>query len=363
MSNIESITMAHLGIDAGGTSTRAVVVTPSGECLGHGRAGSGNPISSGPTVAAASLRAAAGEALTAASLPGSVIGTTAIALAGGSAEGRVDASGTGVRSALLPLGVAANPVIEMDLLALYCSGSFEPDGYAMVSGTGAAAVRVGDGDVVAVSDGLGWLLGDDGSGFWVGREVVRAVAAALDGRAASTALTPLLLTALSLPPPDAPRARNHRARDHRARDHRARDHRARDHGGVMPGLVGRVYDLPPVALARFAPLAFDAAHGAGGDEVAAEIVDRAGRLLTRTLSAVITPDLRGPVVLGGSVLAHQPTVRDVLSAFLVEAGNPGALVLVPDGLVGAAVLALRRAGTVVDALVFARITESLGRLR
>ncbi len=348
MSNIESITMAHLGIDAGGTSTRAVVVTPSGECLGHGRAGSGNPISSGPTVAAASLRAAAGEALTAASLPGSVIGTTAIAMAGGSAEGRVDASGTGVRSALLPLGVAANPVIEMDLLALYCSGSFEPDGYAMVSGTGAAAVRVGDGDVVAVSDGLGWLLGDDGSGFWVGREVVRAVAAALDGRAASTALTPLLLTALSLPPPDAPGARNHRARDH---------------GGVLPGLVERVYDLPPVALARFAPLAFDAAHGAGGDEVAAEIVDRAGRLLTRTLSAVITPDLRGPVVLGGSVLAHQPTVRDVLSAFLVEAGNPGALVLVPDGLVGAAVLALRRAGTVVDALVFARITESLGRLR
>ncbi len=343
MSNIESVTMAHLGIDAGGTSTRAVVVTEAGECLGLGRSGSGNPISSGPTVAAASLRAATAEALDAAGLPGSAIGTTAVAMAGGSAEGRVDASGTGVRSALLPLGVAATPLVEKDLLALYCSGTFEPDGYAMVSGTGAAAVRVADGDVVAISDGLGWLLGDDGSGFWVGREVVRAVAAELDGRAAATAMTPLLLGALSLPGTGTGWAR--------------------DHDGLLPGLVERVYDLPPVALARFAPLAFEAALSPEGDGVASEIVDRAGRLLARTLSAVVTPELRGPVVLGGSVLAHQSSVRDVLSAFLADLGNPGSLVLVPDGLAGAAVIALRRAGVVVDATVFARITASLARLR
>ncbi|MEO7753966.1 MAG: BadF/BadG/BcrA/BcrD ATPase family protein [Terracoccus sp.] len=338
--------MAHLGIDAGGTSTRAVVVTEAGECIGLGRSGSGNPISSGPTVAAASVRAATAEALAAADLPGSAVGTTAIAMAGGSAEDRVEASGTGVRSALLPLGVARTPTIEKDLLALYCSGSFEPDGYAMVSGTGAAAVRVADGDVVAICDGLGWLLGDDGSGFWVGREVVRAVAAALDGRGPRTALTGLLLSGLSLPEPGTTWAR--------------------DHDGALPGLVAHVYDLPPVALARFAPLAFEAARADGrdgSDEVAAEIVDRAGHLLARTLSAVVTPEVPGPVVLGGSVLAHQPAVRDVLSAHLLEVGHPGALVVVPDGLAGAAVIALRRAGVVVDASVFARITTSLARFR
>ncbi len=68
-------------------------------------------------------------------------------------------------------------------------------------------------------------------------------------------------------------------------------------------------------------------------------------------------------MLGGSVLAHQSSVRDVLSAFLADLGNPGSLVLVPDGLAGAAVIALRRAGVVVDATVFARITASLARLR
>ena len=199
--------MTHLGIDAGGTSTRAVVVDPDGHCLGHGRSGSGNPISSGPHVAAASLREAAEQALAAAGLPGSAVGSTSVAMAGGSRIAEDDEVAATIRGALVAAGVHASLAVEPDLLALYFSGTHEPSGYALVAGTGAAAVRVVEGEVVATCDGLGWLLGDGGSGFWIGREVVRAVCADLDGRGPSTALTPLLLEAApgTDPPPRAAR--------------------------------------------------------------------------------------------------------------------------------------------------------------
>ena len=173
-----------------------------GRCLGHGRSGSGNPISSGPHVAAASLRAAAEQALAAAGLPGSAVGSTSVAMAGGSRVAEDDEVAATIRGALVAAGVHASLAVEPDLLALYFSGTHEPSGYALVAGTGAAAVRVVDGEVAATCDGLGWLLGDGGSGFWIGREVVRAVCADLDGRGPGTALTPLLLEAA--PADDAP---------------------------------------------------------------------------------------------------------------------------------------------------------------
>ncbi|HWU29325.1 MAG TPA: hypothetical protein VN041_09580, partial [Microbacterium sp.] len=52
-----------LGIDAGGTSTRAVLTDLHGECLGYGVGGRGNPISAGPERAADGVLAAVGAAL------------------------------------------------------------------------------------------------------------------------------------------------------------------------------------------------------------------------------------------------------------------------------------------------------------
>ena len=40
---------------------------------------------------------------------------------------------------------------------------------------------------------FGWLLGDDGSGYWIGRRVVRAAVGAIDGRLPETALADALL--------------------------------------------------------------------------------------------------------------------------------------------------------------------------
>lgn len=359
----KSVTMTHhLGVDAGGTSTRAVVLDSQGRALGYGRSGSGNPISAGPAVAATSLRAATAQALAGAGLRGSVISTTAVAMAGGSSVTDDPDVADSIRDALVSTGVTAGVSIEKDLLALYFSGTPQPDGYALVSGTGAAAVRVRGGEVEAVCDGLGWLLGDDGSGFWIGREMARAVAADLDGRGPATALTPLLLAATA----SATGQKTEVSLDPGSVEPQ---HPSSDQNPLLREIVKHVYALRPVQLAQYAPLAFEAmsAH----DAVAENIVNRAGQALADTLAAVVIPGLDGPLVVGGSVLVNRQAVRDIVGgvqphsppapAGEARAGRP--LVIVPDGLVGAAVLALRNAGLPVDTGVFDTVTRSVRRLR
>src|SRR5215510_4091986 len=71
-----------VAVDAGGTSTRAVVVRPPGECLGYAVAGSGNPIAVGPETAAASVAASVMEALRRAGVPSTQIRLVVLAMAG-----------------------------------------------------------------------------------------------------------------------------------------------------------------------------------------------------------------------------------------------------------------------------------------
>jgi glucosamine kinase len=334
VSDAESVTMAALlAVDAGGTSTRVVVLDRTGGCRGVGLAGPGNPVSAGWPAASAAVVEATVRALAAGGVEGRAVERVVVAMAGGGhgGPGR-DAAMLG--AGLGPLGVTAVPTVENDLLAQYFSGTPVPDGYALVAGTGAAAIRVEDGAVVRTADGLGWLLGDAGSGFWIGHAVVRTVLAAAEGRGPATALAALLAADVGLPDPlEGPDFRR--------------------------GLLELLYAQPPVHLARFAPLAFVP----DGDEVADGIVAGAAAALCDTLTAVLRDDLDGPVVLGGSVLLHQARLRDRVAGRLASLGRGTTVHLVPDGLLGAAVLALRRAGVVVDHDVFARVEASLSGCR
>lgn len=387
----------YLALDAGGTSTRATVLRPDGSCLGFGISGPGNPISSGFARAISSLTEASSQAL--ASLPAAErsFDTATLAIAGGSLEMPVEK----IRAALAPLGLQAKAMIESDLLAMYFSGTYHSNGFAMISGTGAICARVLDSEVDRISDGLGWLIGDDGSGYWLGQAAVRAVAAALDGRGPDTLMVASLLERLGIPSRNSSASGNPAL--HSASLHRASSHRVEPAGEPAKELIrgpwraGRpvhlqsllqtVYALRPIQLAAFATVVFDAA--AENDQVAVKLLDDAANLLLHSLSVVwpaaeqatgtqaigaqVTgtqatgtqsaadqlPGNRLPVVLGGSILRHGSPVGNA-----VERGLPGAdIIRVADGLAGAAALALRRAGIAVGPEVFARIKTSLDRLR
>ncbi|WP_022900534.1 N-acetylglucosamine kinase [Humibacter albus] len=318
-----------IAVDAGGTSTRAVVLTRSGDCVGYGVAGSGNPISSGTEHASLQIVTAVRAAIESAGTPKT--GDTAILAMAGA---RTHVSTGWITSALRKIGLDAGIELQSDLLATFCSGAWELDGYAVVAGTGAAAIRVQDARDVAAADGLGWLLGDDGSGFWIGRQVVRAVAAHLDSRGPTTRLTTLLLDALGIPMDSS----LERGPDGRP--------------DALRLLLDAVYGLRPIELARFAPLVF----AAGDDESARHIAERARASLRTTLAAIATEDVRGPVVCGGGVLGALGLPVDGIAG-VTDVRT------VTDGTVGAAVLALRANGVSVDADVFERVRQSLAALR
>ena len=317
-----------VAVDAGGTSTRAVVVDPSGHCLGFAVAGSGNPIAVGPEIAAASVAESVLGALERAAMPITRAGLVVLAMAGAGTP----AVAAEVRHRLPGFGLDAPLVFESDLLATFFSGTHRLDGYAVIAGTGAGAIRVEDGRQVAVADGLGWLLGDEGSGFWIGQRVVRAALADLDGRGPSTTLTPLLLARLGVPAPS-------------------------DAGDREPiiALVRALYGAAPVRLADHARLVFEA-HG---DETADRILDDAAAALAQTLDAVRSPTVAGPLVLGGGILGRGGQLADRLAA----ASGMEDVYAVADGVLGVCTLALRQAGTVVDAAVFERLEASLVAVR
>src|SRR5665647_3897538 len=142
----------------------------TGRCLGYGRAGAGNPTSAGAELAisnqVSATRAAIGQS-------GIVPDLVMLTLAGSlGAE-----TGPMVFNALAAAGIDAEVQVARDVLSAYFSATATPTGYLVLSGTGATSAHIEDGQVERVADGIGWLLGDEGSGFWIGLRVVRAVAA------------------------------------------------------------------------------------------------------------------------------------------------------------------------------------------
>ncbi|HEV7623646.1 MAG TPA: BadF/BadG/BcrA/BcrD ATPase family protein [Amnibacterium sp.] len=319
-----------LAVDAGGTSSRAVVVDESGRCLGYGRAAGGNPVSVGLDAAAVGVADALTRAL-AATGPGPTAEPILLANAGGGGEPFQAA----ILQRLEPLGVRGPFVPVGDLLALFCSGTPELDGAALIAGTGAIGGAIRDGRMARVVDGTGWLLGDAGSGYWMGHKAARAVVDHLDGGPA-THLTDAVLARLGI-----------------ADDRVIIDGRPR----VMSPLIAALYALRPVELARFAPLVFDLA---GEDETAASIVRDAVEAQAALLRRVRRFQADGPLVFGGSVLVEGSLRLDQeLLAPLLDAADGATPIPVSDGLVGAAVLALRHVEIEVGAELFARVRASV----
>jgi glucosamine kinase len=346
-----------LGVDAGGTSTRAVLLRPDGTCLGYGRAGGGNPVSWGPQAAARSVAAAVSAAVadhreSGVGLgPVTLTGPAVMAMAGGSS-----ATGPETWAAVLAeTGVRGEVLAESDLLATFSAGTPDVDGYALVAGTGASAIRISRHRVERVVDGLGWLVGDEGSGFWIGQQAVRAALAALDDRGQATTLSAAVLAALG---PSAPARSAGQIPGGSEGDQAG----PRGRSEMLAMAVGALYRMRPVELSRFAAAAMTEAEN--GDAVARAIVSEAEGRLLHTLAAVHRPGHHGPIVLGGGIARRLRSLPGRVAEVAASWGpQPPEVLTVEDGAAGAAVLALRHAGFTVTAAVFDRLIATLATLR
>ncbi len=79
-----------------------------------------------------------------------------------------------------------------DSITNYLASLGVRQGVMVAAGTGVVTLAVGPQRLARV-DGWGYLIGDAGSGYWIGRAGLDAVMRAFDGRGAATALTPVVV--------------------------------------------------------------------------------------------------------------------------------------------------------------------------
>jgi N-acetylglucosamine kinase-like BadF-type ATPase len=107
-----------------------------------------------------------------------------------------------VRSIMGRIGYKARILVVNDALISLQAAIGEAPGIVIVSGTGSIAYGRDRAGNAARAGGWGYALGDEGSGYWIGRLAMRAVVRAADGRGSPTSLTERLLAHFGAQRPD-----------------------------------------------------------------------------------------------------------------------------------------------------------------
>ena len=292
-----------VGVDGGGTKTRAVLVGPSGRELARATGGPANFRAVGRAVAERSLREVIARVIADAQVDVAEVAGVGLGIAGAARpDGREMVHEIVERIAPFP-----RVVVTHDAEAALVGGAGRRYGVVLIAGTGAMAYGVNSRGDSRRADGWGYLLGDEGSGYWIGHMGLRAVVRACDWRGEPTRLVELLG-----PDPDE--------------------------------LVVRVYgDFGVPQVAAIAPMVVRAAEE--GDAVARDILRQAGERLSESLKAVVRGlGMAGevfPVVLCGGVLRSGGIVRATVVAKLRQiAPRASAMDPLHDAAFGAAMLAV-----------------------
>ncbi|WP_434993163.1 N-acetylglucosamine kinase [Arthrobacter sp. Ld5] len=285
-----------IGLDIGGSKTHGALWR-GGRLVAEAKAGSANVQNVTPDDAAASLRALFRDLL-------------ADAAAGADEVSRVIAGSGGVDTPadadrLRALIAASAPRAAVDVVhdtRLILAAGGAHTGIAVIAGTGSVAWGTTSDGREARSGGWGYLLGDEGSGYWVAREAVRRALHRYDTGQAPDALDAAVLALNGVDTPT-------------------------ELIGLFHSGAGRTY------WAAQSRAVFDAARDGAPD--AAAILDRAAADLTRlVLDVASVIGVPGPVVLGGGLAMHQPALQERLGARLAEEGITDLVILHEDPVMG-----------------------------
>lgn len=272
--------MKHvLGIDAGGTKTVGLLADEQGHVVAEARAGGANLQTNGELEVEKVFHEIIEQL---------------------SSQQRIDAVGLGiagvdrprdeavVRGILRRLGHKQTARVVNDAVIALVAGAPERFGIVILAGTGSIAYGLDRDGRSARAGGYGYLLADEGSGYWLGQQALRAAVKACDGRGPDTELAPRIFRSLGI--------------------------------DSVAELLPLVYEkeMPKYKIAALAPLVEQAR--AAGDAVAARIIEGAAAELALGARSVARQLGLGaeafPVVLAGGVFRACPTLPVLLEARL-----------------------------------------------
>jgi glucosamine kinase len=267
----------YLGIDGGGSATRARLVDASGRTLGTGGGGPSN-VRLGPDAAWAAVLSASRAAFAEAGLDVTLLAETSAGLG---------LAGACVRAAVVAFLARPSPfrrlTLDTDAHAACLGAHVGRPGAIVIVGTGSVA-HVWDGKQGRQIGGWGFPISDAGSGAWIGLEAVRLAVAGSDALAPPSALAMTV----------------------------------REHlGGSAEAAVLWADAAGPAQYAAVAPMVLAAAER--GDAIAVTILHRAAEHIGQLIEAVIgAPRI---ALVGGLAATLSPWLDPSVRSRLVAAAG------------------------------------------
>jgi len=235
-----------LGIDGGATKTLAAVLDLQSRALHLGHGGPSNEDAVGTRAAVQALLHAADEATEQAGIAGEQLDAAVIALAG---------TDTAAVARHLHAQRTEEWIVVNDVVAAWATATGAQPGIGVIAGTGSNVLGVGADGRAWRAGGWGHLLGDEGSGYWLGIESIRAALRDRDDSGPATALSEAAVEFFEV--------------------------------ADLEALAVRVYSKP-LSKSEIAAFATETGRLAEqGDAVARECYERGARLLAEQIVAVI----------------------------------------------------------------------------
>ncbi|MEL3906709.1 MAG: BadF/BadG/BcrA/BcrD ATPase family protein [Treponema sp.] len=301
------------GIDGGGTQSRLGICDENGHIRGVVKGGSTNMYAAGFDTACANIRALLKKVKEECRIDIRDCAAGCFASAGVSTESEKD----NFRRFFEAEGLRCPLHICNDALAALAGGTGKPEGIIIISGTGSIAAGLDGCGRTVRAGGLGHLISDEGSGFCIGLEGMKAAAAAAERRGMPTVLEMMLF------------------------EH----YQIESIRELFPFLYTQ-FDKPRIA--SFAPAVFTAARRK--DRVALAIVENAAKDLSLLAYSVYSRLFEGKkteAVLSGGVFEHDPAFARKTAAYISEALPP--VQVIPrrfDAVTGACILARTQAAEI-----------------
>jgi N-acetylglucosamine kinase len=323
MVNCGGVILLVLGVDGGATKTSCVLADEKFGILGVGLAGSSNYHVVGVEEAQKSVALAIKRAI-----PPNLKKNIDVCCFGmGGLNTKRDKKV--ISGFIKPLVAARKHIFVNDVvIAFYAATCGEP-GIVIVAGTGSIAYGVNKEGKEGVAGGWGWLIGDEGSAFYIAKKALMSASKAYDGRGKPTSLVELFCNHLKI--------------------------------SKFENIISKIYEeMKPRDLASLAPLVTQAAQK--GDEVAQKILEDAARELALTVKALSERlNMKGRFTVGaaGGVFKSQPVWRFFQSE--VQKQVPGAELTKPleYPVIGALIMGFRDQKVMATPEVREKLEKSL----
>ncbi|MGG0669639.1 BadF/BadG/BcrA/BcrD ATPase family protein [Lederbergia citrisecunda] len=178
--------MYVLGIDGGGTKTTGIVADEFGNVYMHAVTGRSNPNTLQQEEFEEVICGLVRELKEQDDATFNQLSICFAGIAGVGESGR-DAEVAALLARELPAGTKV--IVRNDAFNALYSGTLGGPGIVQIAGTGAVTLGINEKGDTARSGGWGYLFDDEGSGFYLGNEALKAVFRSFDNRGPTTSLT------------------------------------------------------------------------------------------------------------------------------------------------------------------------------